>query len=234
MQNLQDRDVVVTGAAGALGLAVVRRLLDAGARCHLPLRDKDPLEALSALPGSGLRVVRGVDPSREEDMLRFHGDLPPLWAAVHCVGGFLAAPLDETALADVVRLFEGNVFSSWICARAAARGMRAAGTGGRIVLVAARAGLEPRSGSGMAAYASSKAAVVALTAALGEELAGEGILVNAVAPSVMDTPANRAAMPGADTSRWPSTAEVAETIAWLCSPTQTLVRGAVVPVYGRS
>jgi NAD(P)-dependent dehydrogenase (short-subunit alcohol dehydrogenase family) len=234
MQDLQGRHVVVTGATGALGAAVVRRLILEGACCHVPVREKDSLDALSDLAGPSLRVERGVDPAREADMERFHGALPALWATVHCVGAFLAGALEATPLAQVERLFESNVFTSWNCARAAARSLQAAGTGGRIVLVAARAGLEPRSGAGMAAYAASKAAVAALTEALGEELAVDGILVNAVAPSVMDTPANRAAMPTADFARWPSTDEVAGTIAWLCSPRHTLVRGAVVPVYGRS
>lgn len=86
----------------------------------------------------------------------------------------------------------------------------------------------------MAAYTASKAALVGLTQALGEELAPAGILVNAVAPSLMDTPANRKAMPQADHSRWPRVEDVAATILWLASPQNVLVRGAVVPVYGRS
>ena len=95
----------------------------------------------------------------------------------------------------------------------------------------------PRSGSlyggaGMAAYTASKAAVAALTEALGEELVADGILVNAVAPSIIDTPANRAAMPDADNSLWPKPEELAETIVFLASPENTTTRSAVVPVYG--
>lgn len=84
----------------------------------------------------------------------------------------------------------------------------------------------------MAAYTASKAAVAALTQALSEELAPEGIWVNAVAPSILDTPANRTAMPGADHERWPRVEEVASTILHLASPANGSVRGAVVPVYG--
>jgi NAD(P)-dependent dehydrogenase (short-subunit alcohol dehydrogenase family) len=86
----------------------------------------------------------------------------------------------------------------------------------------------------MVAYATSKAGVAALTLALAEELAPEGIWVNAVAPSIIDTPANRAAMPKADHSRWPSTHDIASAIVQLASPENRCVRGAVVPVYGRS
>jgi NAD(P)-dependent dehydrogenase (short-subunit alcohol dehydrogenase family) len=86
----------------------------------------------------------------------------------------------------------------------------------------------------MTAYAASKAAVAALTAALAEEVAKAGILVNAVAPSIMDTPANRAAMPKADHALWPKVEEVAATVVFLSSPENKVTRGAIVPVYGKS
>ena len=85
----------------------------------------------------------------------------------------------------------------------------------------------------MAAYAASKAAVAALTVALAEEVVKQGILVNAVAPSILDTPANRQAMPQADHAAWPKVEEVARTILFLASPDNKVTRGAVVPVYGR-
>jgi NAD(P)-dependent dehydrogenase (short-subunit alcohol dehydrogenase family) len=86
----------------------------------------------------------------------------------------------------------------------------------------------------MTAYTASKAAVAALSAALAEEVAGEGILVNAVAPSIMDTPANRKDMPKADFSKWPKVEEVAAAILFLASPENTVTRGGFVPVYGKS
>jgi NAD(P)-dependent dehydrogenase (short-subunit alcohol dehydrogenase family) len=86
----------------------------------------------------------------------------------------------------------------------------------------------------MTAYSASKAGVAALTVALAEEVAKDGILVNAVAPSIMDTPANRQAMPKADYASWPKVEEVAATIAFLASPENLVTRGAVVPVYGKS
>ena len=105
--------------------------------------------------------------------------------------------------------------------------------GGRIVNVTARPGLEWRGGAGMAAYTASKAAVAALTVALAEDVVKQGILVNAVAPSILDTPANRKAMPQADHAAWPKVEEVARTILFLASPDNKVTRGAVVPVYGR-
>jgi NAD(P)-dependent dehydrogenase (short-subunit alcohol dehydrogenase family) len=118
-----------------------------------------------------------------------------------------------------------------LCCRAAVRAMT---SGGRIVNVAARPALEWRSGAGMGVYTASKAGVAALTAALAEEVAKDGILVNAVAPSIMDTPANRQAMPKADYALWPKVEEVAATIAFLASPDNRVTRGAIVPVYGKS
>jgi NAD(P)-dependent dehydrogenase (short-subunit alcohol dehydrogenase family) len=112
--------------------------------------------------------------------------------------------------------------------------MLAGSQGGRIVNVAARPALEWRSGAGMSAYAVAKAGVAALTVALAEEVAKDGILVNAVAPSVMDTPANRKAMPKADHAAWPKVEEVAATIAFLASSDNRVTRGAIVPVYGKS
>jgi NAD(P)-dependent dehydrogenase (short-subunit alcohol dehydrogenase family) len=112
--------------------------------------------------------------------------------------------------------------------------MTRTGAGGRIVNVATRPALEWRSGAGMVAYTASKAAVAALTAALAEEVVKQGILVNAIAPSTMDTPANRKAMPQADHAAWTKVEEVAATILFLASPENRVTRGAVVPVYGRS
>ncbi len=122
----------------------------------------------------------------------------------------------------------------FLCCRAAVRSMLASGTTGRIVNVTARPGLDPRKGSGMVAYAASKAAVAAMTVALAEELKGKGILVNAVAPSTLDTPANRAAMPDADFSKWVGLDAAAEAVAYLVSPKNTAMSGTLVPLYGRA
>ena len=118
-------------------------------------------------------------------------------------------------------MMDANAKTAFLCCRAAARSMLASGTAGRIVNVTARPGLDPRKGSGMSAYAASKAAVAAITVALAEELKGEGILVNAVAPSTLDTPANRAAMPKADFTKWVSLEAAAEAIVHLASPENT-------------
>ena len=116
----------------------------------------------------------------------------------------------------------------------AVNAMRPTGAGGRIVNVATRPALEWRAGAGMVAYTASKAAVAALTVALAEEVVKADILVNAIAPSTMDTAANRKAMPKADFSAWTKVEDVAATILFLASPENKVTRGGIVPVYGRS
>ncbi len=232
--DFADRHVVVTGASGALGGAVVEVLLEQGATCHLPGRSTGLAERFREAPGDSLHAAGGIDLTDENTVTRFYDGLPSLWASIHCAGGFSMAPLAETTWSDLSELWSINTVSTFLCCREAVKVMRSKRGGGRIVNVAARPALEPRTGSGMAAYTASKAGVSALTEALAEELAEEAIWVNAVAPSILDTEANRRAMPRADHSRWAKVGEVAETIAFLASPCNASTRGAVVPVYGRS
>jgi NAD(P)-dependent dehydrogenase (short-subunit alcohol dehydrogenase family) len=144
------------------------------------------------------------------------------------------SPVAETTKSELMRQIDVNYVTAFLCCAAAVRTMIRAGAGGRIVNVATRPALEWRSGAGMVAYAASKAAVAAMTVALAEEVVKQDILVNAVAPSTMDTPANRKAMPKADHDAWTKVEDVAAVIAFLASPENHITRGAVVPVYGRS
>src|SRR5262249_9460182 len=139
----------------------------------------------------------------------FFSKLPPLWASIHLAGGFAMAPVAEIGAADFEAQFRMNTLSCFLCSRAAIGAIRARrepGPGGvkagGIANRAARPAMEPRLGAGMVAYAASKSAVVTLTQALAEEVAGEEIWINAVAPSILDTAANRAAMPDAPHDRW--------------------------------
>ena len=158
----------------------------------------------------------------------------PVWASIQIAGGFAMGAVADTDRKALMAQIDGNLVSCFLCCRAAVNAMLAARQGGRIVNVAARPALEWRSGAGMSAYAIAKAGVAVLTTTLAEEVAKDGILVNAVAPSIMDTPANRAAMPKADHAAWPKVEEVAATILFLASADNRVTRGAIVPVYGRS
>jgi len=210
---MQGRHIVVTGGKGALGGAVVALLEARGATVHVP-------------------DIATVDLSNEAAATAYYAALPPLWASVQLAGGFAMAPLAETSLADFEKQWRMNTVTCFLACREAVRSIRRAGGGGRIVNVAARPVLVPA--PSMTAYVASKAGVAAITQALATELVGENILVNAVLPSLMDTPANRAAMPNADHAAWPKPAEVAEAIAFLASPQNALTSGALIPVYGRA
>jgi NAD(P)-dependent dehydrogenase (short-subunit alcohol dehydrogenase family) len=230
--DFQDRQVMVTGGTGALGRAVVGALTEAGAQCHVsymieaeaksfPFRDKVTLHAVDDL-------------ADEATVTKLYAGVPKLWASIHLAGGFAMNPIADTGKAALMQQIDANMVSCFLCCRAAVGAIRKTGGGGRIINVAARPGLEWRSGAGMVAYTASKAAVAALTTALAEEVAKDGVLVNAVAPSIMDTPANRKSMPGADYATWPKVEEVAATIVFLASPENAVTRGGIIPVYGKA
>ena len=231
--DYQGREVVVTGGTGALGRAVVAALLAQGARCRVPYIHAHEAESFP-FKGDARVELRGPADLGDEAAVAKLYDEGSLWASIHLAGGFAMGKAADTGKRELMAMIETNLVTCQLCSAAALRAMRRGGQGGRIVNVAARAALEPRSGAGMTAYVAAKAAVAALTQALAEEVAGEGILVNAVAPSIMDTPANRAAMPKAKFELWPKVEEVAATIAFLASPANRVTRGAIVPVYGSS
>jgi NAD(P)-dependent dehydrogenase (short-subunit alcohol dehydrogenase family) len=230
----RDRHVVVTGGTGALGSAVVAALVEAGAVCHVPYLVAAEAEHFPLRDHAKVKLVAGVDLTDEAAVARLYDGVPSLWASIHLAGGFAMSAVAKTTKAELMKQIDLNLVTAFLSCAAAVNAMTRTGAGGRIVNVAARPALEWRSGAGMAAYTASKAGVAALTAALAEEVVKSGILVNAVAPSIMDTPANRAAMPQADYAAWPKTEEVAATILFLASPANKVTRGGVVPVYGRS
>jgi NAD(P)-dependent dehydrogenase (short-subunit alcohol dehydrogenase family) len=234
MYGLDNRHVVVTGGTGNLGAAVVDAFLEAGAICHVPCYNSMELVGYPYAQDERVRLSEGVDLSDDANVTSFFAALPELFASVHLAGGFAMSPLLETSKSDLMRMVDMNLVTCFLCCREAARRIETSGSrdGGRIVNVAAKAGIEPTGAAGMAAYAVSKAAVAALTQSLGQELVGRGILVNAVAPSILDTPANRLAMPTADHNRWPKVGAVARTIRFLASPENVVTRSAVIQVYG--
>ena len=241
MVDFAGSHIVVTGGTGALGRAVIAALRAAGAVCHVPNLIASELDGFPHLSDPGVHIARDVDVAEETAVRRFYQSLPPLWASVHLAGGFAMAPIAEMSAADFIAQFRMNALSCFLCSAAAVAAFRARQEpgpgglpGGRIVNVAARPALEPRLGAGMIAYTASKSAVAALTQALAQETTDEQIWVNAVAPSVLDTPANRVAMPDADHRRWVSPADLAEVITFLASPANRVTRGAVIPVYGES
>ena len=228
--DYQGRTVVITGGVGGLGTAVVDALVAAGAICHVPHRGDAAREQRDH---KQLTLHPGIDLTDEAAVEGFYRQIPNLWASIHVAGGFAFGPVAAVGKSVLAGQIDINLVTCYLCCRSAVIAMTAMPAGGRIVNVASRPALEWRSGAGMAAYAAAKAAVAALTVALAEEVVKNNVLVNAVAPSILDTAPNRKAMPKADHAAWPKVEDVAQTILFLASPANKVTRGAIVPVYGR-
>lgn len=207
--SLQDSHVMITGAGGGLGPSVAAAFRAAGAVVHAPARAE-------------------LDLFDEAAVAKYYAALPDLWASVHVAGGFSMAPVTETSLEDFTGQWRINTVTAFLACREAVRRMRAGKSGGRIVNVAARAAVDHPGGK--LAYVSAKSALAGLTRSLAAECRAEGILANAVLPDTIDTPANRAAMPGADFSKWTRPEAIASAILWLASPANATVTGALLPV----
>jgi NAD(P)-dependent dehydrogenase (short-subunit alcohol dehydrogenase family) len=231
--EFQDRAVVVTGGTGALGTAVVGALLEAGATCHIPVFNEAELQHFAHRADPRVAVYPGCDLTDEAGVERLYAGIAHPFASIHIAGGFAAGPVKTTTKTILQGQINTNLITTFLCCRSAVIAMAGNPAGGRIVNVTARPGLEWRTGAGMAAYTASKAAVAAFTVALAQEVVKDGILVNAIAPSTIDTPANRKAMPDADHASWPKPEELARTILFLASPANQVTRGSIVTVYGR-
>jgi NAD(P)-dependent dehydrogenase (short-subunit alcohol dehydrogenase family) len=233
MSNRFDGQVaLVAGGTGALGSAVARSLLAEGTQVTVTYRNAAEFAALQQAAGTP-RLAGAqtdvTDPTATEqlvaDLVREHGRLDIL---VNAVGAYVGgAPLWQADPAALERMLSLNLRSGHALARAAAPVLLRSGRGA-IVNIAARAALEH--GAGSAAYNASKAAALALFDSLAAELAGSGVRVNSVLPSIIDTPANRAAMPDADFARWPKADDIARVVLFLCSDDARVIHGAAIPV----
>lgn len=226
------RHTIVTGGSGALGRSVVRGFLAAGDRVTVPWIVASEREALDEGERPALRsgklVLVEADVSTDEGATRAVSASGGADVLVNGVGGFAGGtPLHETDLETWDRMYRTNVRTAVALCRAVVPGMIAR-RAGVILNVASRAAFERP--AGLAAYAAAKTAVVVLTETLHEELSGFGVRVNAVAPSTIDTPANRRAMPDADFSQWTAPARIAEVLVWLAGPAGATVRGGIIPV----
>jgi NAD(P)-dependent dehydrogenase (short-subunit alcohol dehydrogenase family) len=224
--------VLVAGGTGALGSAVVRELLESGYGCTLTWIAESERERAEADFGDSVTFVRAdlVDPEGgAEEAVAAVDDLE---AVVDLVGGYSSTgPVHETAWADFDRLLRLNLAPAFNLAHAAMPRLLERG-GGAFIAVSARAALRPFAGA--AAYVTAKAAVLAFVQALDADYRSQGVRANAILPSVIDTPANRADQPDADHSKWVQPAEIARVVRFLVSGDAAVTSGAAVPVYGRA
>jgi NAD(P)-dependent dehydrogenase (short-subunit alcohol dehydrogenase family) len=233
--------VIVTGAAGALGSAVARHLAGRGDAVALLDREshRGALDALAASLGEATSraCVATCDVSDAASwsaaLARVEATLGAPTGAALVAGGWAGgAPLHEGDDAVWSKMIGANLETVHRSLRALLPGF-VARRRGSVVVVGSRAVERPWESSGAAAYAASKSAVVALARAVAAEVLDAGVRVNAVLPSTIDTPANRAAMPDADASRWVATSSLAEVIGFLLGDGARDVSGAAIPVYGR-
>jgi NAD(P)-dependent dehydrogenase (short-subunit alcohol dehydrogenase family) len=238
MSFLTQRVILITGAVGNLGLATARAAQKAGARTVLLDRSLERLTHAYAdlVSNRDHLLLGGVDLSDEssvsaaiEKAIRHFGRIDGL---VNTVGAWRGGtPVHQSSLADWTSLFELNVRTTLLTCRAVVPYFIAQRSG-RIINVASRAALIGDAGS--AAYSVAKSGVLRLTESLAAELKAEGINVNCVLPSTIDTPQNRAAMPSADHSKWVSAEAIADVITFLASDGARAIHGVALPVYGLS
>ena len=228
------QSAIVTGGTGGLGSAVVARLLDDGWRVVVPWIVESELSRVQERDGLELVQADLFDADAVAEVVSLGaGDAEaPLRGVVNLVGGFaMGGRVHETPIGDFERQFRLNLRPTYLVTAAALPHLLEHGRGS-IVCVGTRAAVQPFSGA--AGYISSKAAVIAFAQAVAVEYKLTGIRCNAILPSVIDTPANRASMPNADHERWVKPAEIAGTIAYLLSEDSQPTSGAAIPVYGRA
>ena len=226
---------LITGGTGGLGAAVTQAFLDGGWRVVVPVFDERERERV---PAHERLVLQDADLSDADSTsavtaLAAADAQAPLRAVVNLVGGYASAGrVHETPVEDYEAQLRLNLRPTYLVCHAAIGHMLAAGGGGAIVCVSSRAALQPFAGA--AGYIVAKAAVLAFVDVLAKEYRDDGIRANAVLPSVIDTPGNRRAMPGADHARWVAPEQIAAVVRFLCEDGAGVVSGAHVPVYGRA
>jgi NAD(P)-dependent dehydrogenase (short-subunit alcohol dehydrogenase family) len=228
------RSALITGGTGGLGGAVTRAFLDGGWRVVVPLYDETERERVPAHERLVLEAADLFDPGSAAAVAAIAGadGDAPLGAVVNLVGGFaIGERVHETPIEDFEAQLRLNLRPTYLVCQAALPHLQAAG-GGAIVCVSSRAALKPFRGA--AGYVVAKAAVLAFVDVLAEEYRDDAIRVNAILPSVIDTPANRRSMPNADFDRWVTPEQIASVVRFLCEDGAGVVSGAHVPVYGRA
>jgi NAD(P)-dependent dehydrogenase (short-subunit alcohol dehydrogenase family) len=236
--TLSGKVAIVTGGTGGLGEAVVKLLLTEGAAVDVPHRQAGDLDQLRERIGLGTDAALGgatLDLTDEGAVGAYYEQVAARHGAIHLLvniaGGFGGGePVHKTGWELWQQQLDMNLKTTVLSCQAAIPHMLDAG--GAIVNVSTRTATQP--GANLAAYAAAKRAVLQLTEALAAELRDYAITANAILPSIIDTPANRAAMPNANYSKWVTPEQIARVVRFLVGPDATIISGAAVPVYGRA
>jgi NAD(P)-dependent dehydrogenase (short-subunit alcohol dehydrogenase family) len=224
---MDNRVIVVTGGHGVLGRAIVEAALERGLRVALIDHSTSAAAPKGALEISGVDLTDAA--AAERAIAQIIDRFGQIDALLNIAGGFVWQTTDDAEPAWN-RMFALNLTTALNACRTALPHLKAS-PDGRIVNVGSAAAL--KTGAGMGPYAASKSAIHSLTEALAEELRATSVTVNAVLPSIIDTPTNRQDMPDADPSRWVAPADLAQIILFLASPESRAMTGALVPVTGR-
>ena len=231
--SLSGKIAIVTGGTGALGSAVVRRFLDEGIKVVVSHRNPKELGGFPDSVRSRISLVQ-CDVTIESDVQRLVDTAIKMFGKVdilvNTVGGFLSSkPIPDVTVEEWDRMMSINLKSAFLCSREALRRMKGQNYG-RIVNISAMVGLYPS--PGRSAYAISKSAVSLFTEIAGQEQKGSGTTINAIAPSIIDSSANRQSMPDEDFSRWVKPESIADIICYLCSDAATDVTGTTIKAFG--
>jgi len=236
--KFEGKVVLLAGGTGGLGRAVTLAFLEEGAKVVVTYRKQEELDALKIAAGVNTAQLDGVavdvtdEPAVRQLIEKIVGKYRRLDAMVNTVGGYAGGTkLWELETKVFEQMLALNLRSGYALSRAAVRAMLKEGHGA-IVNVASKAAVDHAGGA--AAYAASKSAAVALLDSLAEDLKGSGVRVNTILPSIIDTEANRKAMPKADFAKWPKPEDIARVILFLCSDDARVIHGAAIPVYGDS
>lgn len=227
---------MVAGGTGGLGRAVSLAFLREEADLIVTYRNEEEWNRLRDEAGDSRLAGQRVDVTDEtavRQLLEFiRAEKGHLDVMVNAVGGYAGgSPAWNVETRVLDQMLALNFRSGWMLTRAAAAIMRRQGSG-TIVNVAGKAAFDHAAGA--SAYTASKAAAVAMLDSLAADLAGSGVRVNSVLPGIIDTPANRRAMPRADFARWPKPEDIARVILFLCSDDALVIHGAAIPVYGNA
>jgi NAD(P)-dependent dehydrogenase (short-subunit alcohol dehydrogenase family) len=229
---MKDKQVLLTGGTGGLGLGVTPTIVVTGARVIIPYHSESGISRLKErMPATDFdRIVFVKTNLNDESAVeKLVNDIGRVDVLIHLVGGFSMGRTDEFSFQDWKDSFDLNLHSTFLVCKHCLRVMRKHGYG-RIVTIASRGALQP--GAQLAAYSASKAGVVALTQAIAQETKNLDITANVVLPSVIDTPSNRDVMGEAQANEWVKPESIAEVISFLASDAARDVRGAAIPVYG--